>query len=49
VADDIADKFLDVLKKTVASFYGEDAQKSEWFGRCINTKVLMDDSILSAS
>jgi acyl-CoA reductase-like NAD-dependent aldehyde dehydrogenase len=39
VADDVADKFLEVLKKTVTSFYGEDPQKTEWFGRCINTNA----------
>jgi len=39
VADNVADEFLAILKKTVASFYGEDAQKSEWFGRCINKKA----------
>jgi aldehyde dehydrogenase (NAD+) len=36
VHDDVADKFLHLLKTKLLSFYGRDAQQTEWFGRCIN-------------
>ena len=35
----IADKLLELLKKYVVQFYGDEPQKSEWFGRCINSKA----------
>ena len=36
---DVAQPFLDLVKKTIKEFYGEDSQKSEWFGRCINAQA----------
>lgn len=50
VHEDVADKFFAMCKKYVKEFYGESAQKSEWFGRCINggacsrLKTLMEQS-----
>jgi aldehyde dehydrogenase (NAD+) len=37
VHEDVADAFFKLCKRFVKEFYGEDAQQSEWFGRCINT------------
>mmetsp|Transcript_1860 Transcript_1860/g.2130 ORF Transcript_1860/g.2130 Transcript_1860/m.2130 type:complete len:536 (+) Transcript_1860:121-1728(+) len=36
VQESVADEFIDVFRATVKKFYGEDPQKTEFFGRCIN-------------
>mmetsp|Transcript_5264 Transcript_5264/g.8082 ORF Transcript_5264/g.8082 Transcript_5264/m.8082 type:complete len:539 (+) Transcript_5264:130-1746(+) len=33
---DVADDFFKLVQKTVVKFYGENPQKTEWFGRLIN-------------
>jgi len=39
VHESVADKFIAAMKKTVREFYGEDPQKTEYFGRIINEKA----------
>lgn len=47
---DVADRFLKILAKTIKQFYSEDAQKTEWFGRCINAAAFKRlQGILQAS
>mmetsp|Transcript_24018 Transcript_24018/g.29405 ORF Transcript_24018/g.29405 Transcript_24018/m.29405 type:complete len:502 (+) Transcript_24018:158-1663(+) len=36
VHEKVADEFIDKFQATVKKFYGEDPQKTEYFGRCIN-------------
>jgi acyl-CoA reductase-like NAD-dependent aldehyde dehydrogenase len=36
VHEDVAEEFFRLCKHYVRQFYGEDPQKTEWFGRCIN-------------
>jgi len=36
VHEDVADAFFKQMQKTLLSFYGENPQETEWFGRCIN-------------
>jgi acyl-CoA reductase-like NAD-dependent aldehyde dehydrogenase len=36
VHKDVADKFTEILKKTIADFYGQDPQKSPDYGRIVN-------------
>lgn len=36
VHEDVADKFFEECQKCILKFYGEDPQKTEWFGRLIN-------------
>lgn len=50
VHEDVAEKFFKLCKRFVKEFYGDNAQGSEWFGRCINAgaftrlKALLDAS-----
>eukprot|EP01084_Bolivina_argentea_P109448 195630_1 len=37
--EQIADKLLQLLKKYIIQFYGNDPQATQWFGRCINDKA----------
>ena len=39
VHEDIADEFVSKLTKTITEFYGQDPQRSEWFGRLINASA----------
>eukprot|EP00756_Hemistasia_phaeocysticola_P031040 Hpha_TRINITY_DN16327_c0_g1::TRINITY_DN16327_c0_g1_i3::g.59555::m.59555/K00128/ALDH; aldehyde dehydrogenase (NAD+) len=39
VHESVADKFIAIMKKTVRQFYGDDAQKTEYFGRIINDRA----------
>ncbi len=36
VDEQVADKFIDLLRLKIKEMYGDDAQKTEWFGRIIN-------------
>ena len=36
---DIADKLLKLMTECILKFYGQNPQKTEWFGRCINDKA----------
>jgi len=37
--EDVADDFLKIMKTKIQAFYGEDAQKTEFYGRVINVKA----------